>query len=136
MIFRQTVLRILRIVASSALIVIMIVILAACGDPRQSPPPIVVTFATAPPTTLAIGASAGLTVTVTNDTQTGNVIWSCSPDQASGACGTFSPTTIHSGVPTNYEAPAQVPAAGKVTVTATSVTDSTKFVSATITISN
>src|SRR5208282_5034880 len=51
-----------------------------------------------------------------------------------GQCGTFSPNPIASAVPTTYQAPPTIPAGGNVTVTATSVTDPTNSVSATITI--
>jgi hypothetical protein len=53
---------------------------------------------------------------------------------SSGACGSFNPTTTVSGTPTTYTAPSAVPTGNTVTVTATSVTDSTKSAPATITI--
>lgn len=103
-------------------------LLVACGA-KYTPPPIVVTFDPGfpPPTSLTAGATVGIAADVANDTSgSGNVNWSCSP---ANACGTFTPAATHSTAPTSYQAPAQ---SGAVTVTATSVTDSTKSVSATI----
>ena len=111
----------------------MIAILVACGDPKSQPPAIVVAFSTAfpPPTALATSAMAGIAAVVTNDSAGAGVNWTCLPV---GLCGSFTPSMIASNVPTSYQAPAQVPAGNTVTVTATSITDTTKSVSATITI--
>ncbi len=110
-----------------------IVALVACGDPRYQPPAIVVTFSTGfpPPTGLKISATTGIAAIVTNDPKNAGVHFSCLPAQE---CGTFSPNPIASNVPTTYQAPPTVPSGGSVTITATSVTDSTKSISATITI--
>jgi hypothetical protein len=80
------------------------------------------------PTTLAVNAIATFSAT-TNDTA--GVSWSCTP---SGSCGSFNPATTLTGVDTTYTAPAAVPSGNKVTVIATSVTDTTKSASAKITI--
>jgi hypothetical protein len=110
----------------------MVASLAACGgDPKQQQPAIVVTFDPGflPPASLNAGLTAGIAADVANDTSgTDNVNWACTP---ANTCGTFTPTATHSTAPTTYQAPVQT---GTVTVTATSVTDSAKFVSATITI--
>ena len=107
--------------------------LVACGDPKYQPPAIVVTFSTGfpPPTALEVSATTGIAAIVTNDPKNAGVNLSCVPAKE---CGTFSPNPIASNVPTTYQAPPAVPSGGSVTVTATSVTDPTKFVSATITI--
>lgn len=107
--------------------------LVACGDPKYQPPAIVVTFSTGfpPPAALDISATAGIAAVVTNDPKNAGVTFSCVPSKE---CGTFSPDPIASNVPTSYQAPATVPAGGSVTVTATSLTDPTKFISATIAI--
>lgn len=107
--------------------------LVACGDPRYQPPAIVVTFSAEfpPPTALEINATSGIAAVVTNDAKNAGVNFSCLP---ATRCGTFTPNPVASNVPTSYEAPPTVPAGGSVTVTATSVTDATKFISATITI--
>lgn len=127
----------LRLIAAAITIMAMLAVLTACGDPKAQPPAIVVTFdATySPPASLDTGEYAGLAADVANDTSgSGKVNWSCMPSAPAGACGTFSPTQTGSTVPTCYLAPADVPAQNPVTVTATSVTDPTKSVSATITI--
>jgi len=111
----------------------MIAVLVACGDPKYQAPAITVTFSTSfpPPTALDTSATAGIAAVVANDPQIAGVNFTCLP---ASQCGTFTPSTIASNVPTSYQAPPTVPPGSTVTVTATSVTDSTKSVSATITI--
>lgn len=87
---------------------------------------------TSPPTSVAAGATAPLTATVTNDSANAGVNWSCTP---ANSCGSFNPATTASGAATTYTAPTTAPTGGTVTVTATSVTDKTKSANATITIS-
>jgi hypothetical protein len=124
-----------RLIAKGVISVSMIAALVACGDPKYKAPPIVVTFASPPPASLDTGTGVGLTAVVTNDTNgSGNVTWSCIPGEPSGQCGSFTPATIHTEVPTCYLAPANVPPGGTVTVTATSVTDPSKSIAATINI--
>lgn len=111
----------------------MIALLVACGDPKAQAPAIVVTFSTTfpPPPALSTSATAGIAAVVANDPASAGVNFTCLP---AGQCGSFSPNPIASNVPTTYQAPPAVPAGNTVTVTATSVTDSTKSVLATITI--
>jgi hypothetical protein len=93
-----------------------------------------VTFSTIfpPPSALDTDATAGIAAIVTDDSSSNaSVTWTCIP---SGQCGTFTPATIASNVPTQYQAPSAVPSGNTVTVTATSVTDPTKSISASITI--
>jgi hypothetical protein len=71
----------------------------------------------------------GIAADVANDSKNAGVRFSCAP---ADACGTFGQNPIASAVPTTYQAPSAVPPGGSVTVTATSVTDPTKFVSATV----
>jgi hypothetical protein len=89
-------------------------------------------FAPAPPSTLQTSASTQIKVVVNNDAANAGVNWSALC--ASSDCGSFSPAKTASGVATTYTAPASVPTGGTVRVTATSVTDPTKAVSSTITI--
>jgi predicted small lipoprotein YifL len=116
----------------------MLAALMACGDPKYQPPAIVVTFDPnfPPPASLNTGAYAGIAAVVTNDTKNAGVNFSCIPDTPAGACGTFSNPGAGSAVPVCYLAPEQVPTENPVTVTATSVTDPTKFISAPITVVN
>jgi len=111
----------------------MLAALVDCGDPKYQPPAIVVTFDPnfSPPASLNAGAIAGIAVNVANDPKNAGVNFSCVP---ATECGTFTPNPIASNVPTSYQAPDTVPTGGRVTVTATSVTDPTKSVSAAITI--
>jgi hypothetical protein len=130
MIFRRST---LRLIAKAVIATGTIAVLVACGDPKYQPPAIVVTFSTEfpPPTALAASATAGIAAVVTNDTKNAGVNFTCLP---AAECGTFNPNPIASNVPTTYQAPPTVPAGGAVTITATSITDATKSVSATITI--
>jgi len=86
------------------------------------------------PTSASVAASAtqSFTATVTNDGSNGGagggVTWTlkqngiaCSP-----GCGSISPASTVSGAPVTYTAPATVPAYPLLTITATSVTDTTK----------
>jgi hypothetical protein len=114
--------------------------LVACGgssNMNTTPAlPISVSFTSAAPASLQLNAAASLAVSVSNDSASAGVKWSvtCS-SSASTACGTFS--TNGPGTSTTYTAPSALPSAtnNSVTVTVTSVTDSTKFVSAAIVLS-
>ncbi len=115
----------------------LIVSLTACGNSNATLPPIVVTFDPdyPPPASLETGAYAAIAATVTNDNKNAGVTFSCVPNSPAGACGTFTPSgPTGSNVPVCYLAPDQIPTENPVTVTATSVTDPTKSVSAKITI--
>jgi hypothetical protein len=94
--------------------------------------PISVGFAPAPPSSMQTGASAQFRVVLNNDTTNAGVNWTvlC----GSSDCGSFDPTQTTSGVATTYTAPVTVPTGGIVQVTATSIADPTKAVSATISI--
>jgi hypothetical protein len=94
--------------------------------------PISVGFAPAPPASLAVNAPAQVGALVSNDPSAGGVKWSVTC--ASIACGSFSTTQTPSVTQTTYTAPDAVPVGGTVTITATSVTDPTKFTSAEVTI--
>lgn len=91
---------------------------------------------------IPVGATAQLnatpfTATVNNDSSNQGVTWTllqttgCSP-----TCGTLAPATTASGTPSIYAAPAAVPATPTVTISATSVADTTKIASATFTLTN
>ena len=97
------------------------------------PPPLAISFQTAPPASLLEGNSVSLQVRLANDTTGAGVSWTASCGSAApGACGSFNPSN---GVNTTYTAPAAVPpSGGTVTVTATSVADPTKSVSASLVI--
>ena len=123
-------LRMLSTLCTAALIALLV---ACGGDPKSQAPPITVAFDPTfpPPASLNTGAYAGIAAVVTNDNQNAGVNFTCAP---TGSCGTFTPSATGSNVPVCYLAPAQVPTGGTATVTATSVTDPTKFKSATINI--
>jgi hypothetical protein len=94
--------------------------------------PISISFAPAPPSTLPVSGTTSLKVVLTNDYVAAGANWTVTC--GSSDCGSFSPAQTASGVATTYTAPASVPAGGSVQVTATSVTDPTKSVSANISI--
>ena len=89
-----------------------------------------IAFAPAPPSTLPRSGTASLKAVVENDSALGGVEWSVSC--GSSACGSLSANETASGAATTYTAPSVVPVAGFVTITAVSVTDPTKSVSADI----
>ena len=106
------------------------------GPPGSGGMSITVTPATSG---LLPGSAQALTASVLNDPANGGVTWSvaasdgtsCSP----AACGSVSPTLTASGEPSIYTVPSSVPAGGSVLIRATSVTDSTKSASASISLS-
>jgi hypothetical protein len=120
---------ILPLLSKVTLAVALLSALVACGDPKYQTPPIVVTFDPNFPPPVSINAGAywdpGLAADVANDPKNGGVKFSCAP---AGDCGSFNPTGAGSAIPTCYQAPETAPAGDTVTVTATSVTDPTKFV--------
>lgn len=88
------------------------------------------------PTSVTVPASGTVqfTATVTNDPSNRGITWTLTQGGAacSAACGTIFPTSTASGAATTYTAPGAVPSLATVTVTATSVADSTKSASATV----
>ena len=100
------------------------------GGSSQAPIDVAITPATV---TVQWGGTTQLTATVNNDGSNRGVSWavSCS----SIPCGTVSPTSTASGAPATYTVPVTLPASNlSVTLTATSVADSTKSASASITV--
>lgn len=92
----------------------------------------------APPAAMVAGQTAGLVATVFNDKNNAGVTWSCSPTPA---CGTFNPGTTGYEIDTLYTAPVAAAngpitpnLAYTVTITATSVADSSQTASATVTV--
>jgi hypothetical protein len=83
--------------------------------------------------TVQASGTMQFTATVANDSANKGVSWSvtCSAAQ----CGSVSPTATQSGMPTTYTAPAVVPSSDlTVTITVTSVADSTKKGTITVTV--
>jgi len=87
-----------------------------------------------PPASLNTSAYAGIAADVANNTKNVGVTFSCIHDTSAGTCGSFTQPGAGSAVPVCYLAPDSVPNGNTVTVTATSVSDTTKSVSAIITI--
>lgn len=99
---------------------------------NTTPPPIAVSIGPSA-ISLQISTGGGFTAFVANDPANAGVTWTVSCGSA-GACGTFSAASVLSGVATDYSAPSAIPTNSTVTLTATSVTDSTKSASRTVTI--
>ena len=116
--------------------VLAFLVVGCSGGSSSNPPsgPISVSFLTAPPTSLATGATTGLVAQVTNDTTGAGVSWTVSCGGSS--CGSLSPSSTGNGQTTTYSAPSTVPSPATVTITATSVADNTKSASATVTITS
>jgi hypothetical protein len=93
---------------------------------------------TVSPTTASVQAGGGsqqFTATVRNDWHNRGVRWTLSGAGCSGsACGTLSATTSASRIPITYTAPPNVPNPATVTLTATSVSNTARRGSATITV--
>ena len=120
-----------------ASLLLMAVCFSGCGATSSSsgsgtttPPSMSIALSTAPPTTMAPGATATIAATVSNDSTNAGVDWSCSP---AGSCGTFSAAHTASGASTTFTAPT---AGGSVTITATSTSNHSVVVSATINVSS
>jgi hypothetical protein len=92
--------------------------------------PVSVSFFSAVPSSMALNASISPAARVTNDPLAAGVIWSASC--GSTACGSFNPVMTANLTATSYTAPAIAPGDGAVTLTATSLTDTTRSVSATV----
>src|SRR5229473_427548 len=97
-------------------------------------PAIAVRFTTVPSgESIQTGATAVYAATVSNDSTNAGVTWSCSP---TGSCGSFNPALPNGGATytATYTAPATVPQTNLLTITATSVADSTKSASIFVTV--
>src|SRR2546429_692400 len=109
-------------------------ILAGCAansTPAPAPTPVSV-LVTPSSTTVAPGTSTQVTASVTGDSAGKGVSWTvtCSTQQ----CGSVSPASTPSGVPTTYTAPSPPSTSLTVTITAASVADGSKAASAVITV--
>ena len=119
-----------------ASVLFVTVLFSGCGavysPPANTPSNSTTSIAltTAPPSTLALGGTATIAATVSNDSTNAGVDWSCSP---SGSCGSFSSAHTASGATTTFTAPA---AGGSITITATSTSYHAAATSATITVSS
>jgi hypothetical protein len=120
--------------------VCIIAFFTGCGTTATlptTPPakPTSVLFVSPPPALLAVKASASLFASAiypnATSTNTTAVTYAVTCGSA-GACGTLTPNDEAGAI--TYTAPANIPSGGKVTITATSVADTTKSASATITI--
>jgi hypothetical protein len=103
--------------------------LTACGGSSSPAPPPAITVSVSAPSTVTTGTTANITASVGNDSKNAGVTWSVTCGAA--PCGSFSPTSTASGSPTTFTPPS---VATTVTVIATSVSDTTKSGSASITI--
>ena len=101
-----------------------------------TPPPISVSVTPAS-VAVTVNAQQQFTATAANDPQNAGINWRVTGSGCSGAtCGTLSATRSASGAPITYTAPATWPNPANVTITATSVTDNTRFGTATVTITS
>lgn len=104
----------------------------SASEPPPPPPPAISVSMSQAAATVQAGATAQFTATVTNDAASKGVAWSVTCSVSS--CGTVSPTSTASGAATAYTAPTSAASSHlKVMLTATSVADSTRTASASIT---
>jgi hypothetical protein len=125
----------------SAFIAAGLALLSACNGIDALPGtgasggPLTVQIVQAPPAAVAAGGTADLAANVLNDKANAGVTWSCAP---ANVCGSFNPTTTGYQITTVYTAPPVTPNSPvvlPVTVTATSVTDSSQSASAQVNVS-
>jgi dienelactone hydrolase len=124
-----------RLALSLAGLALSILFASCSGVSRgaQTPPTITVSV-TQTGSTVQAGGTIQLTATVTNDSANKGVSWTVSC--ATSPCGTVPPTVTASGAATTYTAPATPPANDlTVTITATSVANTSAMASAAVTVS-
>jgi hypothetical protein len=124
----------------SALYIALCMTGCAGGSPAPPPPPpplsVNVSLSAATASVQAGIGTQGFTATVQNDSQSKGVNWTLTQSSAncSPGCGTLSATSSASGAPITYTAPFNQPNPTNVTLTATSVADTTKNAAAMITV--
>lgn len=104
-----------------------------CGSGTSAPPPPPISVSlSSTSATVEVGATAQFTATVINDSANKGVNWtvSCSAPP----CGSVSPTSTPSGQPTTFTPPASQTGQVTETLTAASVSDSTKSKDANVTV--
>jgi hypothetical protein len=123
------------------IVILALAFLCACGRGYDNPPGttsgnLTVQIVQSPPAVVTAGTTAALAANVLNDKANAGVTWSCAP---ANACGSFSPATTGYQITTVYTAPVAAPngpitanLAYPVTITATSVADSSQTASTTI----
>jgi hypothetical protein len=118
-----------------ALILLVLMITGCAGSSGTPNPPAAISVALSPqpPSSTDTGSVINLTAIVSNDSANGGVKWTVTCGSTN--CGSFSAASTASGTATKFTAPTSAPKPATVSVTATSVTDSTKTASATINIS-
>lgn len=113
-------------------------LLVACsgGGSVLPPPPPAITVNLTPNSAQAldVNQSDSFTGTVSNDSSNQGVNWTITCPAGVNACGAMAQTKSASGVPSKYVAPANVSAPETVSVTATSVSDSTKSATVQVTV--
>jgi len=107
------------------LVILVSALFPGCGGtPTPTPVAISVSLSSGPESdSIPLGGTVTLSVIVSNDSANAGVNWSCTP---ANICGSFSPISTASGASTTYSAPAVLPPGAQVTLTASSVTDSSK----------
>ena len=101
------------------------------------PIPISVAFFAPPPASLQVGAVFAMSASIANDVSANpQVKWTVACGSGSGSvnCGSFSAATTGDEQGNSFTAPATIPSGGTVTVTVTSLTDTTKTASTAIVI--
>jgi hypothetical protein len=120
-----------------SLITFALTVLCGCGgtDTLGGTGSLLVQMVQPPPQYVQMGsAGIGLAATVLYDKNNAGVTWSCAP---AGSCGSFNPTTTGYQITTLYTPPTTPPSGNTlvnvpITITATSVADSTQTATASI----
>ena len=103
-----------------------------CGGASAPPPPQISLSLDNTSATLFETTSLPFTATLVNDVSAKGVTWTASC--SASACGSVSPSTTQSGVPTTYTAPGPPASDLTITLKATAVADPSKSASAVITV--
>ena len=124
--FRQL---ILALLSSSVCVFLVACAQSGGGGSSSSSGSITVTISTPPPATMTTGSNFPIAAQITGDTTNSGVTWSCSPGNSATTCGQFS---SNDSVQTTYTAPTVT---GNVTITVSSVHESSASASAQVAIS-
>ncbi len=115
--------------------IVLVLGIVGCAEVGAAQSRITVSVSPTSATVQVNGGTQQFSATVQHDWRHRGVRWTLSGMGCSGAaCGTLSATSSASGVPITYKAPSSVPNPAMVVLTATSVTNSLKKASATITL--
>lgn len=114
----------------------LVLVLAGCAGTSPVIQPMITVSVSPLAAAVAVAQSQQFTATVTESAKGATWTLTQSGTACSPGCGTIAPASTASGAPATYTAPATMPASGTVTVTATSVENTSRAGSATVTLTS